>query len=1184
MSDLFRDAPIGQIIRLITKNKLLQYPEEKPDFKFTADYLAKLPAEAKTLAISTPTHTALVVDNEEKAPATTTSSNTATGVKDEEIETVGETIGTSEDADTSDDESTTQSLRAKLTMSRILSRPIIMERTVTMAEVEQAYTAALDVENISEQACLRIKPQVNEDGITIVDWYSTTDPENPQHYSKGKKWAVVLQLYLYTLAVYMGSAIYTPAVPYIEHIYHTIPVVSSLGLALYVLGYGIGPLLFSPLSEIPVIGRNPPYMATFAIFVILCIPTALIDNLPGFLVLRFFQGFFGSPCLSTGGASIGDMYSLIQLPYFLAGWAGFATGGPALGPLISGFSVPVKGWRWSIWEIMWLSGPVFTVMMFFFPETSAPNILLRRAARLRKLTGNPNLKAQSEIDQAKLSTSEVVTISLWRPIQINFLDPAIAFTSLYISLVYAIFYSFFEVFPLVYGPGGYDLNAGQIGLIFLNITVGVLIAIPCYFTFLRYHLEPKMKKFGFGAPEERLIPALFASFLTPIGLFMFAWTSKPSIHWIVPTIGVTIYTVGIFLIIQCVFVYIAMTYPEYAASLFAGNDFCRSALAAGAILFSRPLFLNLGISEGVTLLAGLTVSGVIGIFVLWYYGANLRARSRFAANKRRAATGYFNAHRFIITDPVAYGKLINVKSNLQQVKMDSIALSQGTKYHFVTYTGAPTTDPITRKLAKQDVMQHIRRRSKVPPVIRRHAPLKCDLDVPQTFIEKPAYPSERLDLVDRQIHSFPTGVLPGPDDSISLETSARDRLTKLPTRRSFTISRLGSGRGDPFIKFPIELNSRSRELIDLIFDERTGKASPLKVAWFQIGMLDGAAFHQLLSGAATYFNNLRHGDGGQANGEFLAHHAYSLQLVNSQMREVETATTDGVISSIIGFACYYHLIEDMESWRKHLAGLREIVRLRGGIDTFESQGFLGTMLSCIDISGSCTLDEAPSFPVPGKPTDFVLPMSPTTSSYPFHSPQVHLLTINSIFDSGFIDSMADLNLESLHLQEEIQNTGGNILLDSMYICDYINPLLHKLLSLPRQDISSPTGAISEMMRLAAVLYLIAIRQSFGIYPTRVAMQIHKLSALIMTFEGSGASQNIWADHELSLIELWVTAVGCIMSDEKSTASWFATRLHAAMRRISVATYGDLEDILRGFSWIDEIHSTLLGAFRRKLSI
>lgn len=281
--------------------------------------------------------------------------------------------------------------------------------------------------------------------------------------------------------------------------------------------------------------------------------------------------------------------------------------------------------------MMWISGPVFLLLLFFFPETSAPNILLRRAARLRILTGNKNLKAQSEIDQAKLSVSEIVVISLWRPIQINLLDPAVAFTSVYVSLVYAIFYSFFEVFPLVYGEGGYNMNAGEIGLIFLCIIVGVLIAIPCYFAFLRLYLEPKIKRFGFGAPEGRLVPALFASFLTPIGLFLFAWTSRPSIHWIVPTIGVTIYTIGIFIILQCVFVYISLTYPNYAASLFAGNDFCRSALAAGAILFARPLFLNLGVAEGVTLLAGLTISGVIGIFVLYWYGASLRARSRFTA-------------------------------------------------------------------------------------------------------------------------------------------------------------------------------------------------------------------------------------------------------------------------------------------------------------------------------------------------------------------------------------------------------------------------------------------------------------------------------------------------------------------------------------------------------------------------
>lgn len=88
---------------------------------------------------------------------------------------------------------------------------------------------------------------------------------------------------------------------------------------------------------------------------------------------------------------------------------------------------------------------------------------------------------------------------------------------------------------------------------------------------------------------------------------------------------------GIFLIFQCVFIYLPLTYPTYSASLLAGNDFLRSMLAAAAILFSRPLFNSLGVGPGVSLLASLAAGCIIGIFVLFFYGDKLRARSRFAA-------------------------------------------------------------------------------------------------------------------------------------------------------------------------------------------------------------------------------------------------------------------------------------------------------------------------------------------------------------------------------------------------------------------------------------------------------------------------------------------------------------------------------------------------------------------------
>lgn len=81
---------------------------------------------------------------------------------------------------------------------------------------------------------------------------------------------------------------------------------------------------------------------------------------------------------------------------------------------------------------------------------------------------------------------------------------------------------------------------------------------------------------------------------------------------------------------QCVFLYLPTAYPRYAASLLAGNDFVRSVLAGGAVLFSRPLFRNLAVGPGVSLLAGLTAVLVPGIYVLYFYGDKLRKRSKFA--------------------------------------------------------------------------------------------------------------------------------------------------------------------------------------------------------------------------------------------------------------------------------------------------------------------------------------------------------------------------------------------------------------------------------------------------------------------------------------------------------------------------------------------------------------------------
>lgn len=155
-----------------------------------------------------------------------------------------------------------------------------------------------------------------------------------------------------------------------------------------------------------------------------------------------------------------------------------------------------------------------------------------------------------------------------------------------------------------------------------------------------------------------LLPFIIILYGSRINLTPTGWTARASVHWIVSIIGIVIYAGSAFIVFQCIFVYIPLSYPQYAASLFAGNDFSRSAFAFGAILFSRPMYINLGVDKGITLLAGLSVLGVvsalsslfsfllngqgaqeannerfqIGMFVLYFYGANLRARSRFAVS------------------------------------------------------------------------------------------------------------------------------------------------------------------------------------------------------------------------------------------------------------------------------------------------------------------------------------------------------------------------------------------------------------------------------------------------------------------------------------------------------------------------------------------------------------------------
>ncbi|WWC95034.1 hypothetical protein V866_001886 [Kwoniella sp. B9012] len=575
--DTLRESFAGQVIRAITGSKLLPYPDERPDYALPNRYRF---SEKTAQSIDRAPHSPPDHPFHER--------NLAPG---EDAEQHGRVSTTTQDSD---------------------ATMVVDERLVTRQGGQ-----GLSPEKVKE---LMGKSE-------IVTWYGVDDPENPLNWSLFKKCWLVVIIMLMTSSVYMGSSIWSPAVMQGAEYFGVGQVTSTLGLSLFVAGYGVGPLFLSPVTEIPAIGRTIPYIVTLAIFCVLQVPTALVTNFAGFAVLRFLAGFWGSPPLATGGATIQDVFSAHTTPYAMGLWGLSAASAPALAPIIAGFAVEYKGWRWSFWEMLWLSGFTLVLAIFTLPETSSGTILLRRAKRLRKLTGNDNLKSISEISSEKMTGAEVAKMTLIRPFSMTFTEPIVLAIDLYIGLIYAILYSYFESYPIVYSEMGYGWSLGVSNLPFAALLVGSLISYAGYCIWNKLYFEKVYNHTNHNAPPEARLPmSMAAAICFPVSLFWFAWSANRT-HWIVPVLSAVAFGMGTTWMFMPFLTYLPHAYPEYAASVLASNDFFRSMMGAGMPLAAHGLFVNLGIDWGNSLLGFLTVLFIPIPFILYKGGSWLRKKS-----------------------------------------------------------------------------------------------------------------------------------------------------------------------------------------------------------------------------------------------------------------------------------------------------------------------------------------------------------------------------------------------------------------------------------------------------------------------------------------------------------------------------------------------------------------------------
>lgn len=84
----------------------------------------------------------------------------------------------------------------------------------------------------------------------IVDFDGPDDPYHPLNWPFRKKVVTTLLYGLTTMGATWASSVYSPAVAQVANEYQVGTEVSLLGLTFLLMGFGLGPLLWAPLSEV----------------------------------------------------------------------------------------------------------------------------------------------------------------------------------------------------------------------------------------------------------------------------------------------------------------------------------------------------------------------------------------------------------------------------------------------------------------------------------------------------------------------------------------------------------------------------------------------------------------------------------------------------------------------------------------------------------------------------------------------------------------------------------------------------------------------------------------------------------------------------------------------------------------------------------------------------------------------
>ncbi|KAJ6164865.1 MFS general substrate transporter [Penicillium chermesinum] len=466
--------------------------------------------------------------------------------------------------------------------------------------------APSDRQDVS-RSCVRPKAKYFTDLQNgIVGWEGMNDPKNPNPF---------------------GSSVFAPgASTAAEEFHETSHILTTLSVSCYVLGYAVGPMFLSSLSEL--YGRRIILNVATCVFVLFQIGCALAPNISALIVFRTIAGMGGSACLTIGGGVVSDLFEPEQRGLAMSVFSFGPLFGPVIGPICGGFIVEGAGWRWIFWTLAIAGGTFTTFVMIFNRETNPTILIHRKTKRLQRELNRPDLR--SCYDAAKSTDSSkgrFILRKLSMPLRLLFSSPIISIIALYISIIYGCLYLLFTTITGVFQQT-YHWSIEISSLSYIGVGLGFVIGqIVFALTSDRIVVRLKSRNNNVFEPEMRLPYCIFFAVCVPISFFWYGWSVQARTHWIVPIIGLFPFgfgTVGIFGNLQT---YLVDSYPMYAASAIAALTTCRSLFGALLPLAGPYMYEALGYGWGNSLLGFVTLAAIPMPLIFYRFGRTLRERA-----------------------------------------------------------------------------------------------------------------------------------------------------------------------------------------------------------------------------------------------------------------------------------------------------------------------------------------------------------------------------------------------------------------------------------------------------------------------------------------------------------------------------------------------------------------------------